>query len=255
MVADRNPSRSSRRQRVAAVGLALAALSSTRPFAGTRLGGDDTGFVPPDATAARCEDGVARRVARFVGELIRCETRAADLAVQTLRFDEEGCEARARRRYVTAIGQFLGPPCPPCLKTADVGGAEATRALIEASVRLVYCSGTTALGADDPGYVPPDTGTAGCEGGVARHVAKLVAGLVHCHVRSADAPLSGAIFHEEACEDAAAERYTAGTAQLAGCPACLHPGTVGVLARAVVESNNGDVYCASPGGAFLEDGR
>jgi hypothetical protein len=80
---------------------------------------DDGGFVPTVNTA-KCEDGVARAVAKLAGMLTKCHVRTAGAAVAGTSFDEQGCETGAASRYDTATATLSG--CPPCL---DLAGARA----------------------------------------------------------------------------------------------------------------------------------
>ena len=96
----------------------------------------------------------------------------------------------------------------------------------------------------------PDKATALC--GVARNAAALLLALSRCDRRAADAAFSGVPFDEEGCEDAAETSYDAAHAKLSGCPSCLNAVGLRMMIRSLDDAGNGSVYCASPGGAFLD---
>src|SRR5262249_10252343 len=140
---------------------------------------EDSGVVPPDRRTAICENTVARRLMTLMGCFTNCQTQQARGRTS----DEEACEQGAgrplscRAAYDRASNALLNratPICPGCLyATAQNNLADVVTDFLERNNGLLYCAGTTPLGDDDPGFVPPDQKTAACEATVAKHLAKL----------------------------------------------------------------------------------
>jgi hypothetical protein len=122
----------------------------------------------------------------------------------------------------------------------------------------------TPFGGDDTGFLAPD-GSKGpigkCEAAVSKAVAKVATCIFKCHDKRAVGKLADDTA-EDACEKAndgkscLAKYFTEVTKALSKghCPACLVSGAngVGMLAESLLDANNGQVYCASPSGAFVE---
>jgi hypothetical protein len=118
----------------------------------------------------------------------------------------------------------------------------------------------TPFGGDDGGFVPPDKATLTCENAVGKLASKYVACVIKCHAaRAAGKTTSDA--QEDACENANAgkgcgDKFNAGLSKLsAKCPgSCAVANGPGLksLAETVLDGANGNVYCKSPSGAFLE---
>ena len=168
-----------------------------------------------------------------------------------------------RAAYDKATAKLLGRTpaiCPPCLDaTAQSHLAGLVVDFLENNNGLIYCAGTTALGADDTGVVPPDANTEKCEKLVARHLRTLSGCMTKCQIKQANAARKGKVFDEEACEQGTAKRpvscraaYDKATGKLLGrtpaiCPPCLDATAQSHLAGLVVnfiETNNGLIYCA-----------
>jgi hypothetical protein len=226
--------------------------------AGTRLGADDAGFVPPDATIFACENTVEKHFAKLIGGTGACHLIAARMGVRGKAFDEEACETNARARYDRATAGLTG--CPSCLDAGGYAAAEMGRIDTVIST-LVYCDSTSGalLGdADDLGWVPADATRARCQNRTARRLGHLAETLVGCHIRlAATAFRSGTPDDatEDACESDALTKYDAAVAALNGCPPCLdatHRASLGAVVVAGEDVVVGGAYCASPGGAFID---
>src|SRR2546427_11851679 len=89
--------------------------------AATRLEGT-TGAIhcraAPDAAALRCEDAVARNLARTIVCIANCHVEAASAGLKDRPFDEEGCERSCRLSYDEASAR-LAPRCPAALVPAQ----------------------------------------------------------------------------------------------------------------------------------------
>ena len=234
----------------------IVVLGMTHAWGGIPFGGDDRGFVPPDRNTLGCEFGIATNVGRLIRAVTRCHVRSANAGLKGNVFDEEACESAGRARYDRANSTLTG--CPPCLDTGAVADAEVGR-LDGLAAPLVYCdaaSGRPLADGDDGGFVPPSRAAAKCQNLVTRQIALLAERLVGCHKKLAAAALESGVpdqAAEDACEAAALAKYTGVVGRPSHCPTCLIP-VLGALGAGIVGSvnvNGGDVYCASPGGAFL----
>jgi hypothetical protein len=223
--------------------------------AGRRFGGDDTGFVPPSRSVARCEDMVAKLLRRDAACLDGCTFRAAGRAFfQGKPFDDEQCEARCGTAFISrATGLLARNICPPCITAVSPAViVMINEQASNAGTGLVACAGTVPLGGDDDGFVAPDAATGRCELAVGRNVSKLDGALIRCHVNAANVALRGGAFDDEGCEAEAERRYDAANATLTGCPLCLDAVRMGTQLRASHDAANGLIYCASPSGGFLD---
>lgn len=107
---------------------------------------EETGFIPPDAVSAKCEDGVAKATIKLATAIGRCHQKAASAAFQDTTFGEEACEGAAKAKYNGATAKlFTKSVCPPCLVT----NAPTLRDQLEASLdqlnALPYCAGAIPL--------------------------------------------------------------------------------------------------------------
>jgi hypothetical protein len=226
------------------------------------------GFVPPDTNTGKCEDTVAGKLQTLAGCVTNCQIKQADAARKGKAFDEDACEqgtgkpVSCRTAYDNATTKLLGlkkPICPPCLDaTAQSNLADLVVNFIENNNGLIYCAGTTSLGGDDTGLVPPDAKTGNCEDLVAGHLKTLSACMTTCQIKQADAARKGKAFDEDACEQGTGKpvscrtAYDNATTKLLGlkkpiCPPCLDATAQSNLADLVVnlvENNNGQIYCA-----------
>jgi hypothetical protein len=235
-------------------------------IAGTPFGGDDAGFLPTSKGILACESKAQVLGAKLVVALAGCHLRLASAALSGSGSvaSEDGCEN-------AAVGNFLGKSskliakgsCPLCVVEninhepypLDVAAA------VDAANGTVYCAGTTPLGDDDAGFVPPDATTLKCEAAVGKELAKLQLCIAKCHAKYARAALSGLPFDEDACEDttpmkSCRAKFDAYVARLASiCPPCLDTTARDGLAdqlETAVDGTNDTFYCASPIGAFLD---
>ncbi len=114
------------------------------------FGGDDTGFVPPDANTAKCEDTASRNISRLATCVMKCQTKQAKFALAGRFFDEEACETgtgtplSCRAAYDKATTSLVAQGiCPACLNATVQGDlADLMTAFLETNNRLIYCAGT-----------------------------------------------------------------------------------------------------------------
>jgi hypothetical protein len=229
----------------------VAALGSGWALAGGPIGGDDPGFFPSDKNVLKCEDGVAKAASKLAGAVIKCHTAAADAAVAGKTFDEESCENAAGGKYTATVGK-LTALCPPCLDTTAIGN-NAVGQLDNLANALIYCETGTPFGGDDSGNVPSGKTTLKCADGAYKNVSKQLGGIVKCHSAQVDSLFKGKTFDEESCEGGVTTKAGAANGKLTGCASCLAGALGGLpgLVESMIDSINGNTYCASPSGAFL----
>ena len=244
-----------RRTLAAALGLLL---TGGMAMAGTPLGGDDTGFIAPDKTTLKCEDGVGKAASKLAGAAFKCQTAQADASLKLgSSQDDDTCESAAKTKYDATVGKLTS--CPPCLNAAG------TAAIRDNTVNQIdglanaalYCAGSTPFGGDDLGNIPPDKTSAKCEDTAVKAVAKLSGAIAKCHAKQADTSFkTGTPADDDTCEQAAITKFGTATSKLTAppCPSCLVGllPTVGSQAEPMIDSMNSNTYCASPSGAFLQ---
>src|SRR6476660_1958355 len=129
----------SRRLMLAAV--ASLALTVSSASGGTPLGGDDTGFVPPDAQIKRCEEAVVPKAASLIRCVVQCHIKTADLAVKGSTFDEEGCEQECLFKFASKIDVVLArQSCAPCTGEMAPGIMSGTEGFADAINGDIYCA-------------------------------------------------------------------------------------------------------------------
>jgi hypothetical protein len=240
-------------------------LLAGRVVAATPFGSDDTGFIPPSKGVFVCASKTQQLAGKLVVGYTKCHIRlaAAGLAGNASGSAEEGCAQASRAKFDHAVGNVLGTGCPLCV--VDHVNFSPIAATIEADLDAangsVFCAGTTALGDDDTGFVPPDATAYKCEAAVAKGLAALRYCLAKCHTKYAKSVMAGAPIDEEACEStdpvrSCRARFNRVRDRVAGiCPGCLDATAQDALATGVeadVDQTNDTFYCASPSGAFVE---
>lgn len=119
-------------------GAAAAALYCDSTSGTPLADADDGGFVPPNKTVAKCEDGADKAVAKLVGGVVKCHTKLADAKVKGTPFDEETCETAALAKFDTARQKLTG--CPACLAAVLPGLGAATAAGLDQQNARTYCA-------------------------------------------------------------------------------------------------------------------
>lgn len=202
------------------------------------------GFIPPDSDARKCENKLLKEAAKLVKAAIKCNRKAAEAALKGNTFDASGCESEAGTKYDQKVAGLT--PCPPCVGTNDGGVGDAAVSSVETSNAALYCAGSTPLGGNDVGFVPPDAAAAGCAKKEGKSIAKLTKQLAKCYRKNADAAFKGDAFDLDACLSEAGARFDADIVALSGCPACVAtnaPSARNQSERFVAEVLE-DVYCA-----------
>ena len=100
--------------------LFLFFLLTTSSLAATPFGGDDKGFLPSNAVAAKCEATVATAYSNLAHCIIKCHMKRVSAFRKGRIFDEEGCEAAAPHGCLgiwklSLHSIFKNGACPPCL--------------------------------------------------------------------------------------------------------------------------------------------
>jgi len=232
--------------------VATTTTSTTSTTTSTTL--EDTGVLPPDKNAVKCEDGFNKAAGQLAACIAKCHGKQASATLLGKPFDEEACETSdpaksCRARYAKASAKLLGKGnCPPCLDAAaSLQIDSATEAFVENANAAIYCAGSTPFGDDDPGVVPANKSVATCEIGVGKDLAKLAVAVAKCHAKRADGSLKSLPSAEEACEATAKSKYDTATAKLTTCPPCLDATARAALRdqwEAAVDQANGSFYCA-----------
>src|SRR5213593_3569737 len=210
--------------------------------AGGPFGGDDSGFVPPDRSVAKCEQQVARSLVSFDRCTLICNVQAAKAAFKGRPVRLQACTQTGARscrgRYDRASARMAQTGrCPACLSPAAQGLlADGAAARFKQAAAAIHCRAT------------PDAAALRCEDAVARNLARTIACSANCHVAAASAGLKARPFDEEGCERSCRRSYDEASARLAPrCPPCLGRGEQAALAdevQAAAHEENGDVFCA-----------
>ena len=105
---------------------------------GTAFGGDDSGFVPANKNAEKCQNLTAKQLALLIGAVSKCHNKMAAQAMKSAPFDEEGCENAAVAKFTAFTGKLTN--CPPCLTALlpNLGAAAANG--IDAALGSTYCA-------------------------------------------------------------------------------------------------------------------
>jgi len=236
--------------------LAVATISCSLLLAGASLavaaavpwGGDDSGTIPsdtPKGPITKCEDGVGKQVAKFVGAILKCHASrvGGKLTDET---GEDTCEGAAKTKFLAT--KTVG--CTACTNLATI--AAGVEALVDGNNNVVYCDAGTAFGGDDTGNIPTDAPkgpVTKCENAVGKGVSKLVGAIIKCHASRAVGKLVNEAA-EETCEGAALTKF--GTTKTVGCPACINIASIGAFVESAVDGANSLTYCEPAPAAFTK---
>ena len=221
---------------------ALLFLPVVAAVAGGPFGGDDSGFVPPDRSVAKCEQQVARSLVSFDRCTLICNVQAAKAAFKGRPVRLQACTQTGARscrgRYDRASARMAQTGrCPACLSPSAQGLlADRAATRLEGTTGAIHCDGA------------PDAAALRCEAAVARNLARTIVCSANCHVAAASAGLGDRPFDEEGCERSCRRSYDEASARLAPhCPPCLGGAEQADLAdqaEAAADEENGDIFCA-----------
>src|SRR5437867_5693549 len=136
--------------------------------AGGPFGGDDSGFVPPNRSVAKCEEQVARSLASFDRCVVTCDARAARAALRGRPTHLPACTETGARscrgKYERASAKTARTGrCPACLSPPAQGLlADRAAARLEGTTGAIHCDGA------------PDAAALRCEAAVARDLARTI---------------------------------------------------------------------------------
>ncbi len=224
------------------VGLALAG-GPAGAAPGDPFGGDDSGFIPPDAATQKCEAKVGKTLATFVKCVEKCHASRAKGKLAVTPVDaEDGCEAVCEGKYDISIGKLSAVSgCPPgCMSPVSIRAI--WEGVLDGNNNQIYCDAGTAFGGEDTGFVPATAAVALCETKVGGLAAKLVGCYLKCHASRSTEKLDAT--GEDACETSCTTAFSAKAGALTGCPPCLNPTTLATTLRTTANTDNGLVYCA-----------
>ncbi len=230
--------------------LVCARVNSLAKFA-TAVYTGELGSVPPDWGSLRRENRVAGNIKALAKALTACHTRAAKMAQQGKRFNEERCEAIAQATYNKAVNRFIAA-CPACLQNKVASIRDQLTSSLDRTNGNIYCA-ATATGAlldptgKDPGFVPADSATRICENAVANKVSRLTSALKGCRSTAATRAFYGRQYDQQGCESAAKSAYNSAVSRfIGGCPACLQANQTRIMnaAASSLDDLMGQVYCA-----------
>ena len=220
----------------------LARASATPPSG--PFGGDDTGFLPPDALngpIAKCESGVAKSTIQLVASILQCQIartrKPSDAAGQ------DACDAAAKAAFVTGTATT---GCAACTNLAAI--ADGIESAVDIAGSSIYCFPGAAFGGDDSGSIPPDAPNGpitGCENGIAKSAGDLAGAIITCHVDRAAAKVD--LAGEESCEQTAASVFAATPGLGTGCDACTSIGDVSSIVEQAIDASNQLAFCAPSG--------
>jgi len=214
--------------------------------AATPLGGDDTGFLPPDKDTLKYESTVGRNLAKFQNCVLKCHAKRAQGKL-TSDTSEGGCEEGCQSKYDLAHNKLVVPaPAAACLGPTNRTTVRSIwESILDGNSGTIYCDGTTPVGGDDSGFIAPDAKTFKCESKFSKNAGTLLSCTSQCHAKRAAQKLADDTA-EDGCEGTCMTKYTTANSKLVDCPPCVNGTTTtsfGTLLTTQSDSNNGLVYC------------
>jgi hypothetical protein len=105
---------------------------------GTPLGDvDDSGDVPANKAAEKCQNLTTKQLALLAGTVSKCHNTLAAQALKGKSFDEETCETAAVNKFTAFTGMLTN--CPPCLKSVLPGFGQVVANGVDAALGTAYC--------------------------------------------------------------------------------------------------------------------
>ena len=105
---------------------------------GTPFGGDDSGFVPANKDAEKCQNLTTKQLALLVGTVSKCHNKMAAQALKGVSFDEEACESAAVSKFNAFTAKLTN--CPTCLSTLLGTLGQSTADGLDAALGTTYCA-------------------------------------------------------------------------------------------------------------------
>jgi hypothetical protein len=100
--------------------------------------GEDTGFVPANKAAEKCQNLTAKQIALLVGAVSKCHNKLAAEAMKGQTFDEEGCETTAVGKFNAFTGKLTN--CPACLTALLTTLGQSTADGVDSALSSTYCA-------------------------------------------------------------------------------------------------------------------
>ncbi len=102
-----------------AAAILMGILAAATTFAATPWGGDDSGFIPPNPTLAKCQNAAAKATGKAVVCFIKCHIARANgqLADET---SEDACEAACTQKFTTTGNKLAGHLDCSCVDFPDM---------------------------------------------------------------------------------------------------------------------------------------
>jgi len=105
---------------------------------GTPFGGDDSGFVPANKDAEKCQNLTTKQLALLVGTVSKCHNKMAAQALKGVSFDEEACESAAVSKFNAFTAKLTN--CPTCLSMLLGTLGQSTADGLDAALATTYCA-------------------------------------------------------------------------------------------------------------------
>jgi hypothetical protein len=247
---------------------AALALSGSLVLAATplppELGGG--GYVPPDATANKVEQGVAKNLTKLAAAVTKCHQKGVGNQFKAKPSGVAACTSAAVGKYNAGTAKLGGVPCIDGPTQVSTGTTVA--GLVPAFDPTLWCDGSVALdGEMGGGFVPTDSTVNKTEQSVSKILIKHVGAVSKCALKAVGNLFKGKPDGYTACEAAARTKADASVAKIQAAINALNPGDCLKGANApsapgpnndlldvvtgLTLSFNGTIFCASPSGAFL----
>ncbi len=237
-----------------------SALTTAKPFPEPV-----TGCFPIRERVAECEEDFAKAAGKLVSRVLRCHAKQASQAFGDADFDdfnEERCEASAKRKFTSDIGEARDQNhCPSSLLVNLEQFQDLMVERLDSNNGDIYCEGggDSAAGAlidpsgDDSGHVPASQSTLGCANEVTDELGDFTRDILHCHGEAAENLVEGERFDVTKCRQAARDKYRSEIDETLGeftCPSCLDiPGQVFIADHWLefLDQNNGLIFLCPEG--------
>jgi hypothetical protein len=245
---------------------AAVALSGSLALAATplppSLGGG--GYVPPDATANKVEQGVAKNLTKLAAAVTKCHQKGVGNVMKAKPAGVATCTSAAQGKYNATAAKLSGVPCIDAAAQASLGTT--VGGLVPSFDPVLWCDGSVALGPEFGGGGPqgfvPDAADNKTEQAVSKILIKHVGAVSKCALKGVGNLFKAKPDGAQACIDAARLKANASVAKIQAAINGLTPSDCLKMGNApdpalldlvtqLTLSFNGSIFCASPSGAFL----
>lgn len=244
---------------------AALALSSSMALAATPLppefGGG--GYVPPDATSNKVEQGAAKNLTKLASAVTKCHGKGVGNLLKAKPDGTPTCNATAINKYNASALKLTGVPCITPAAQTSLGLTVA--GLVGTFDPILWCDGVTPIpatpGGLQGGFVPDATDNK-TEQSTSKVLIKHVGAVSKCALKGVGNLIKAKPDGVTTCITTARTKADASIAKLQTAintltPAdCLKGANAASpnlldLVTALTLSFNSDLFCASPSGAFL----